>query len=567
MPPTMHAPNILLDLVVIFVVAVGVVAVLRRVGVPTIAGFIVAGIVAGPSGLALVGRTEPVELLAEIGVALLLFGIGMEIHVGRLRRLWRPILIGGTLQVSLTLVAMAGLGLLVGLSPRLSVFLGMLLAVSSTAIVLRGLTTRGEVDAPHGRLALGILIFQDLCVVPMMLSIPVLAGGDASAGELLRALGVSIGVLTAVLIAARLLVPHLLHAVARTRQRDLFVLTIFVVCVGTAALVSSAGVSLALGAFLAGMVISGSEYRHQAMAELIPFREVFASLFFVSVGMLLDIEVLVSDWLGVLALLATALLGKFVIVFITALVMRMPVQTAVLAGAALAQIGEFSFVLAHAADTTSLLQNEWGPRFLAAAILSMLITPLAIALGPRLATGATQLRALTRLLGVRSADQATGTPACAADHVVIAGYGMAGQELVRVLRDVGIDHVVLDLNPDNISKAVASGDNAYFGDATSVDVLRHVGADRAREIVIAVNDPQAAERAVRAAREVAPKTPILARSRYVDDVEDLRRAGADEVVPAEVEAAAEIAARVLRRHGVRGDALRDRMVDIRNRHR
>ncbi len=559
----MHEPHILLDLVVIFVVAIAVVAALRRVGVPTIAGFIVAGALVGPHGFGLVGRAEPVDLLAEVGVALLLFGIGLEMQLGRLRRLWRPVLIGGALQVGLTAGGVAGVALAFGLEPSSALFLGMLLAVSSTAIVLRGLEQRGEIESPHGRLTLGVLIFQDLCVVPMMLSIPLLAGDGKPLAGLLEALGKSVGVLAVVLVAGWFVVPRVLHLAARTRQRDLFLLTVFVVCVGTAALVSTAGVSLALGAFLAGMVVAGSEYRHQAMAELIPFREVFASLFFVTVGMLFDGRVLIGDVAGVLGLLGVILFGKFLVVFLTANLMRLPLRVCVLAAASLAQVGEFSFVLARAASGTDLLGGVLEDRFFAATILSMLVTPLAIAVGPRLVTGASRIRTVTRLLGVRTAVEAEIEEGGKRDHVVIAGYGVTGQELAHALREEDVPYVVLDLNPDNVRRARENGEPSYFGDVTSPEVLHHVGAHRAREIVIAVNDPAAAERAVRSARKAAPDVPILVRARFIADVAGMVAAGATEVVPAEIEAAVEIAARVLRRHGIDRERLKERLDGIR----
>jgi CPA2 family monovalent cation:H+ antiporter-2 len=559
----MHESHVLLDLVIIFGVAIGVVAVLRRIGVPTIAGFIVAGALVGPHGLGLVGQAEPVELLAEVGVALLLFGIGLEMQLGRLRRLWRPVLIGGALQVGLTAGGVAGLAIAFGLDSSSALFLGMLLAVSSTAIVLRGLEQRGELESPHGRLTLGVLIFQDLCVVPMMLSIPLLAGDGKPLAALIEALGKSVGVLAVVLIAGWFVVPRVLHMAARTRQRDLFLLTVFVVCVGTAALVSTAGVSLALGAFLAGMVVAGSEYRHQALAELIPFREVFASLFFVTVGMLFDGRVLVGDVVGVLGLLAVILLGKFLVVFLAATLMRLPLRVCVLAAASLAQVGEFSFVLARAASGTDLLGGVLEDRFFAATILSMLVTPLAIAVGPRLATGASRIRAVTGLLGVRTAVDAEIEEGGKRDHVVIAGYGVTGQELAHALREADVPYVVLDLNPDNVRRARENGEPSYFGDVTSPEVLHHVGAHRAREIVIAVNDPAAAERAVRSAREAAPDVAILVRARFIADVAGMLEAGATEVVPAEIEAAVEIAARVLRRYGVDRERLKERLDSIR----
>jgi CPA2 family monovalent cation:H+ antiporter-2 len=313
------------------------------------------------------------------------------------------------------------------------------------------------------------------------------------------------------------------------------------------------------------MVVAGSEYRHQALAELIPFREVFTSLFFVSVGMLLDVRLLIVDGVVVGGLLAVILVGKFLVVFLTANLMRLPLRVCVLAAASLAQVGEFSFVLLRAAGGTGLLDTALEDRFLAATILSMLITPLAIAAGPRLVSGASRIRAITRLLGVRTAVEADEARASLQDHVVIAGYGVTGQELAHALRDAGVDYVVLDLNPDNVRLALAAGEPAYFGDVTSEEVLLHVGADRAQEVVIAVNDPNAAERAVRAVRRAAPHVPVLVRARYIADVDGLLATGATEVVPAEIEAAVEVAARVLRRHGFDREALRERLRSIRDR--
>ena len=286
----MPDPGFLKDLVIVLGAAVVVVALLRRVGVPSIAGFILTGILAGPTALGLVDDTHQVELLAEVGVVLLLFGIGLELAVDRLRRLWKAVLLGGGIQVSVTLGCTAVLARAFGLAPGTAVFLGCVIAVSSTAVVLRALSARGELDAPHGRLAVGILVFQDLCVVPMILAVPLLAGDDSSPREILLAIGTAVAVLVGVLVAASFLVPRLLAFVARTRERELFILTVFLVCFGTTWALSLAGISLALGAFLAGLIVAGSEFRHQAMADLIPARDILASLFFVSVGMLLDVS-------------------------------------------------------------------------------------------------------------------------------------------------------------------------------------------------------------------------------------------------------------------------------------
>lgn len=541
---------ILKDLVVVFAVALVVVPLLNRIKVPSIAGFIFAGTLVGPHALGLVGNAHEVELLAELGVVLLLFGIGIELSLDRLRRLWKPIAMGGALQVALTATAAAVIAIQLGLGTRAAVFIGFIVAVSSTAIVLRGLQARGEVDAPHGRLTLGVLVFQDLCVVPMILAIPLLAGGAAGAGrwEVIEASLKALGVLVGVMVGARLVVPRALGLIARTRQRDLFILAVFLICVGTAWVVSLAGISLALGAFLAGMVVAGSDYRHQALADLIPLREVLTSLFFISVGMLFDPRALWGGAGATLLVVGGMVFGKLIVMVLVGAVMRLPLRVSVLAGVALAQVGEFSFVLMRAAKGTELLPPAAIKTITAAAILTMLLTPLALALGPHVAAGAGRVRWLTRLLGVQSAAEAAECGYCWEDHVIIAGYGVAGQELTRALRGCGgVQYVVVELNPANVQVAADAGDPAVFGDVTNLEVLEHLNIGVARDLVVVINDPDAVSRTVRAARQINPGLHIMVRTRYLADVPLLEAAGASLVVPEEAEAARVIAGRLISR--------------------
>jgi len=552
------------DLVVVFGAAIVVVALLKRVRVPSIAGFIVAGALVGPGALGLIGDVHQVEALAEVGVVLLLFGIGLELSLERIRRLWRAVLVGGALQVGVTILAVVAASTAFGLPRGRAVFLGFVIAVSSTAIVLRGLSTRGELDAPHGRLAVGILIFQDLCVVPMILVLPFLAGTGGSATDALVALGIALAVLAGVLLATRIVVPPLLHAVSKTRQRDLFILAVALVCMGTAWVASMAGISVALGAFLAGLVVSGSEYRHQALSDLIPLREVLASVFFVSVGMLLDTVGVTGRAAAILGLLVAILAGKFLIVFATAAVMRLPLRVCVLTAAALCQVGEFSFVLIRAARGTPLIEEPLSGNLMVAVILSMLVTPFALRLGPRLAAGVGKVSRLVRLLDVRVAETVQADRGLE-DHVIVAGYGVTGQELAGCMSASGIPHVVVDLNSENVRLAARDGVPAYFGDITSLEVLEGLGVEHAGELVVAVNDPDAAARAVRAARGLAPGLRIIVRAMYVDDISRLLLAGADEVVAAEAEAAAEISARILRNRGADPALLDQQLCRIRAR--
>lgn len=549
----MDGHRLLFELFLLLTAGLLVSGLLKRLGVPVIAGLLLAGVLAGPGGFGLLRSVEEVERLSEVGVVLLLFGIGLELSLEKLGRMWRPVLLGGSLQLGLTTAAAAALATAFGQSLPQAVFTGFTVAISSTAVALRALQSRGEMDAPHGRMSLGILVFQDLAVVPMMLALPLLSGAGAtftrSTGLLLKAFGV----LALAVLGARILVPRLMAFVARTRERELFTLAVLCVCLGTAWGASAAGVSLPLGAFLGGLVVAGTAFRHQAAAEVIPFREALTAVFFVSVGMSLDLEGLFKDAGAVGLLLLALLLGKTALMVAVGALLRLPLRVALLSAVALCQVGEFSFVLMRAARGTPLLDPLFDTRLTAAAVLSMALTPLLLAAAPHLAG----------LLGERlpspRPDAAGGEgeilPAELKDHVVVAGYGLAGRALAAALKACGQPRVVVDLGLDNVRRAAQDGHPALFGDATLPEVLHGLHIREAREFVLLLNDPEATRRAVRAARREAPGLFILARAPYVLDVEPLRSAGADEVVTGEAEAAAAVAERVLTRLRVAGEAV------------
>jgi CPA2 family monovalent cation:H+ antiporter-2 len=540
--------DFLKDLVVVFASGLVAVALLGRLRVPSIAGYIIAGIVVGPGVLGIVSDAHEIEVLAEVGVVLLLFGIGLELSLDRIRRLLRAVLLGGALQVGVTILVVIAVGRMLEVPIQKAVFLGFVVAVSSTAIVLRGLSSRGEIDAPHGRLTVGILIFQDFCVVPMMLVLPLLSGTELDGGPALQTLSIAVAVLAGVLLAAKFIAPRLLRLAAETRQRDVFVLSVAVICLGVAWLVSYAGVSVALGAFLAGLVVSGSEFRHQALSDLIPLREVLASVFFVSVGMLLDTTD-VMDRIGpILLLLLAILVGKFTVIFLVSAVMQLPIRVSVLTAAALCQVGEFSFILLRGGREVDLISEQLLDTLLVAVILSMLVTPFLLHLGPRLAAGVGRITRLNRMLRVKSLEEEHPDERMT-DHVIIAGYGLAGRELALALERCSVPYLVVDLNVDNVRRATDDGTQAYFGDVTSRKVLDHLGIRRAKELVVAVNDPDAALRAVQQARGLSKDVRILVRTSYLDDAAVLFRAGASRVVTADVESAIEIVQMILGGHG------------------
>ncbi|MCP4703849.1 MAG: potassium transporter KefB, partial [candidate division Zixibacteria bacterium] len=447
----------------------------------------------------LINDSHQVEVLAEIGVALLLFGIGIELSLRKLQRLWKLAIVGGLLQVGLSTIASFFIARMMGLSNNPAFVIGVVVALSSTAIVLRGLQQRGEVDAPHGRLILGILVFQDFAVVPIMLIIPLLTGIDINAGLFLITLIKSIGIVVVVLLMALLIVPRILKLVAKTRQRQLFVLAVFLMCMGTAWLVTKSGASLAVGAFLAGLVVSGSKFRHQALADIFSFREVFASLFFVSIGMLLSPALIFSNYPAIIGLLLAILLGKSLIVFIAAIIMRMPLRVSLIAALALAQIGEFSFILLYSVKGTGLISGDLENTLVSAAILSMLITPFAMSFGPKLATGLGKFKRLRKFMEVDSAEDAKDSIGKMQNHTIICGYGFAGRELAQVLENNYLPYVIVDINIENVKRASSETGKAVFGDVTNSDVLIKMGIEKASEFMILINDPSASELAVKVA--------------------------------------------------------------------
>ncbi len=538
--------HVLGDLVVLFGAALVVVLVLRRLRLPTIAGFLVAGALIGPSGFGWIRDAHEIESLAEIGVVLLLFTIGLEFSLKELRRLGPVLIVGGGLQVTLTVLAVALAAAYGGFSPFEGVFFGFLAALSSTAIVLKGLAERGETDAPHGRLIVGVLLFQDICVVPMILLVPMLAGQGGGPLAVTKALGTAALVVVATLLLARRVVPWALHLVALSRGRDLFILAVVIICAGIAWLTSLAGLSLALGAFLAGVVLADSEYGHQAFADVLPLREIFTSLFFVSMGMLLDVRVLVAAPGTVLGLVGALLVGKTLLATVAGLAARFPAQVALAAGLSLAQVGEFSFVLASVGRRFGLLDATEMRIFVGASVITMLISPFALRAAPHLAARAGRLRALDRLLG-RSREELSRVSTPLSGHIVVLGFGVGGEMLAEILRNANVPFAVVDINAERVRDARRRGEPVYYGDVTSPDTLGHVRVGDAQQVAVLLNDPLATQRAVRSVRQQAPGVPILARARYVADVPVLLQEGATMVVAQEYEASLKIIGEVMRR--------------------
>src|SRR5881296_575422 len=547
----MEQLHILRDLAVIFAGSLLVILVFYRLKLPALPGFIVAGILLGPNALGLVNDPHDVEGLAEVGVIMLLFTIGIEFSLSRLREMGRQILAGGFSQMGFTVLATLAVGLGFLGSWRVALFLGFLIALSSTAIVLKVLTDTSEIDAPHGRLATGVLIFQDLCVVPIMLVLPFLAGkAEGGVVGLLVALGKAALVVVGVILAARTIVPRALSEILKTRSRELFLIAVILIGTLTALGTAAAGASLALGAFLAGLIISESDYGPQTLAELIPFRDVFISLFFVAVGMLVQLDVIRDHIVLTLVAVAVIMGGKTLSAAVGPALLGYSGRVALLASVAVSQIGEFSFVLAKEGRVAGLLLDLLYQQFLGVAVITMLVTPFLLQGGPAILDRLENVVPLDRLLPGFRPHGFAPVHEQIKDHVIVAGYGLNGRNLSAALRAIEAPYCIVELNAQTVRQARSRGEPAFYGDATREEILRALGLERARMLVAAISDPAATRRMVRVARGLSPAVHIIARTRYVVEVPELIRLGANDVIPEEFETSIEIFARVLAYYGV-----------------
>ncbi|CAD6494032.1 MAG: Glutathione-regulated potassium-efflux system protein KefB [Candidatus Argoarchaeum ethanivorans] len=574
------------NIVILLVLSIVVLFACSHLRIPTVVGFFLTGMLVGPCGLELIKAGHEVEILAEIGVILLLFTIGIEFSLESLLRIKKSVLMGGSLQVWLTVLAVFAIAMKLGQSFGESIFLGFLISLSSTAIVLKVIQERAEVVSLHGSTTLGVLIYQDIIIVPMMLFTPLLVGATANLGELPLTLVIKvIGIIVFVFVSAKWIVPHGLHQIIRTRNRELFLLFVVVTCLGFAWLFSSVGLSLALGAFLAGLVISESEYAHQALGNILPFHDIAMSFFFISIGMLLDVGFLFQH-LGIIVLIALGVIAlKTTIAGFATILLGFPIRTAVLVGLALSQIGEFSFVLSKTGVEYGLLTGSNYQLFLAVSVLTMAATSFTIAFAPRAADIALRLPIPERLkTGLSSVQEMKRS--CKKNHLIIIGFGFNGRNLARAAKAGGIPYVIIEMNPETVREEKAkgkpiyygdaalaalqhtelkeTGEPIYYGDATHEEVLKHADINGARVVVIAISDLAATRRIVSLVRKLNPVVCILVRTRYLRDIKSLHEIGANVVIPGEFETSVEILTRVLRRFLVPESDIEKYVAEIRS---
>jgi CPA2 family monovalent cation:H+ antiporter-2 len=542
--------RLLQDVVIIFGLSIVVLLLCHRIGIPSIVGFLFTGVLCGPFGLGFVAAESSVEILASVGLVLLLFSIGMEFSFDKILLYKRYFLLGGMLQVGLTVLVGMLTALAFGRPFGESLLLGFLLSMSSTAVVLRVLDQKGTSDSPHGHVIIGIMIFQDIIAVPMMLCIPLLGetGNSLDSSFVFQAIK-GLVLLVLVMISARYIVPKLFDAIAKTRSRELFLLSVLAVCFSVAWMTSSIGLSLSLGAFLAGLIVSETEYKNEAVGDIIPFQDIFTSFFFVSIGMLLDMRFVIGQPIAILFITLSVLIMKAFLAGLTTLVIGLPLRIAVLAGISLCQVGEFSFVLIKAGDQYGLVDEYRYQLFLAVALLSMALTPNLIDIAPWVSRLFLKLP-ISNILktGFKPAKE---TPVShLKDHVIIIGFGLSGRHLARSAKEAAIPYTILEMNPETVKNERKKGEPIHFGDATHPHVLQHARIDDARALAVVINDGIASARIVEAARKLNPKLYIIVRIRYFQESGTYYRIGADEVIPDEFGSSVEVFTRVLKKFQV-----------------
>lgn len=537
--------GILKDIVVIFALSTGVNLLFTRFKTPTVVGYLLTGIIAGPHLLSLVSGEHEIEVLAEIGVALLLFTIGMEFSMKHLLRIRRIVFLGGFLQVFIT----AGVFYLVSsyfkLDWKASIFIGFLAALSSSALVLKLLQERSELSSNYGRTILGILIFQDLLLVPLLLFTNILSDSSINLSHELVLLAIkALGIILLVYAGNKWLLPALLHKIALTKNQELFMMSIFLICFSIALLTSKLGMSVAFGAFLAGLMISESEYSHNAFANLLPFKDTFTSFFFVSIGMLLDVNfVLANPWL-VVGSVFMVIVVKAIIAGGTGFILGHTFRGTVLVGLALSQVGEFSFILAKIGNEIAILPDNFYQLFLAVAVVTMAVTPFLIRLSLPLANSLLKLPLPSFLVEGLFPLKEIAIPEMR-NHMVIIGKDASAIKLSGMATYYKMPHISIVFDPSVAKEKMDNGDHVIYGDAVNEPILRKAYVDKAEVIVVSVGDIIPSMAIIEKVRLINQNARILARAQHIQNVSQLYKLGADEVLPEKLEISLDLFNRIL----------------------
>jgi len=537
--------GVLKDIVIIFALSTFVNFIFTRIKVPAIIGYLITGVIAGPHLLALINSPENVEVMAEIGVILLMFTIGLEFSLNHLLNIRRIVFLGGFMQLLLTAGATLLMARVYQFGWAESVFVGFLTALSSTAVVLKLLQERSELTTQYGKTTVGILIFQDIILIPLLLFTPILGGATADIGnELLMLLLKTTGIIIFIYIGNRWLMPRLLHLIAMTHSQELFLMSILLFCLAVAMLTHELGMSLAFGAFLAGLMISDSEYSHSAFGNLIPFKDVFTSFFFVSIGMLLDLGFVYDNpWLVIATVLLVIVL-KTIIAGFTAFSLGHTFFGTVVIGLSLAQVGEFSFILARLGLTNKIITPYHYQLFLSVAITSMALSPLLMQVSRPLANLILKLPLPQSLVDGLFPLKQVEIPEIKS-HIVLIGKDSRAINLAAMIKKMELPFTSIIFDPDRARKQIENGNLAVFGDATNEPVLRQAYVHTAEMVIVSVGDLIKAMSIVEHVRRMNRHAYIIVRTRHVTDIEELYRIGATQVIPEEFETAIDFFERIL----------------------
>jgi len=557
---------ILKDIVVIFALSTGVNLLFTRLKIPTAVGYLLTGIIAGPHLLSLVSGEHEIELLAEIGVALLLFTIGMEFSMRHLLRIRRIVFFGGMLQVFITAAVFYTTSIAYNMDWKAGLFIGFLAALSSSALVLKLLQERSELTSNYGRTILGILIFQDLLLVPLLLFSNILADDSINISqEILMLTLKAAGIIALVYVGNKWILPRLLHLIALTKSQELFMMSIFLICFSIALLTANLGMSIAFGAFLAGLMISESEYSHNAFANLLPFKDTFTSFFFVSIGMLLDVSFILANPGLVILSVVMVIIIKTLIAGATGFVLGHTFKGTVMVGLALCQVGEFSFVLAKIGYSLNILSDYIYQLFLAVTVITMALTPFLIKYSLPLANLLLRLPLPQFLVQGIFPLKEVNIPVMQ-NHLVVIGKDASAIKLSVMASHFKLPHVSIIFDPSLAKGKMQKGDNVIYGDAVNEPILLKAYADKAATVVVSVGNLIPSMAIIEKVRNINPRARVIARSQRIQHVSDLYKIGADEVLPEKLEIAIDLFNRVLTSRLLPISEINRMLAEIRNTH-
>ncbi len=556
------------EVVLIFGIAILVVYIFSKLKLPAIIGFLITGVITGPYGLKMASNIDQVQILAEVGVILILFSIGLEVSLNKLLENKKAILLGGSLQGSLTILCVSFLVNLIGFSITQSIFIGFIISLSSTAIVLNVIQSKGLINTLQGQIILAILIFQDIVIVPMMLLTPILAGQvDSLYVEIFKLIFKVIVIIAFVFVSSKYIMPWLMFRIAKTRLKEIFLLTTIFICFTLVYLAGEIGLSLALGAFLAGLSISDTDYNHQALGNIVPFKDVFSSIFFISVGMLLDFNFLITNILNISIIVFCIIIIKFFSGFIATILTKYPIKIALGVAFSIAQVGEFSFVLAIVGLSYNLLDNTTYQYLLSSTVLTMGLTPLLFSLSPKLINIISKKNLIknldSKLMDYENENDSVETNELS-NHLVIIGYGINGKNLSLAAKHTNIPYIIVEINPMTVKKEKKLGEPIIFGDASTDEVLERTYITAAKICVIAISDPTSTRSIVHKVRKLSSEVYIIVRTRFVNEMAEIYRLGANEVIPEEFETAVEIFTRVLNKYLIPKSDIEDFVLNVRS---